>query len=173
MLFCKNCGSVTEKGSRYCEKCFADLRADGAVIDNIGIASASAERIIETGIFSADAVMTEYNLCGCYVGNILLTEKIGSSFGNDFYKGIDNKQQKNCLVKHLIISENKLSDRYSLISGKKPENIISQAEKICQSEFDSYKENAKRQGLNFRCFRWNIFIQMITAAAIFSLFIQI
>lgn len=147
MLFCRNCGSEVEKGSRYCEKCFADLRADGAVVDNIGIASSAAMKVIETGVFSADALVTGYDLCGCCVGNILLTEKKGSLFGNDIYKGIEKSSGKSCLVKYFIVSEKQFSDRYSLISGKSPEHIAERAETICINEFASYRKKCEKAGI--------------------------
>lgn len=147
MLFCRNCGSEVEKGSRYCEKCFADLRADGAVVDNIGIASSVAMKVIETGMFSADAFVTGYDLCGCCVGDILLTENKGFLFGNDIYKGIEKSSGKSCLVKYFVVSEKQFADRYSLASGKSPELIAEQAEKICKDEFASYRKKCEKAGI--------------------------
>ena len=147
MLFCRNCGSEVDKGSRYCEKCFADLRADGAVIDNIGIASSAAMNVVETGRFSADAVITGYDLCGCRIGNILLTEKKGFLFGNDIYKGIDNNSGRSCLIKYFTVSEKQFADRYSLASGKRPRHIAEQAEMICINEAAAYTRKCRNAGI--------------------------
>lgn len=147
MLFCRNCGSEVDKGSRYCEKCFADLRADGAVVDNIGIASSAAMNVIGTGRFSADAVITEYDLCGCRIGNILLTEKKGFLFGNDIYKGIDDSSGRSCLIKYFTVAEKHFADRYSLTSGKRPGHIAEQAEMICINEAAAYIRKCRNAGI--------------------------
>lgn len=131
MLYCKKCGAPVEEHFRFCEKCFSNLSVEGAVVNNCGLASAAAGKAIESGDFSADAFVINYDFSGCRVGKYRLSEKVDACFNSDYYQAVDVENGEKYLVRHLYISEKNASDRFSLISGHSDGDMVIKSSEIC------------------------------------------
>lgn len=100
MLFCKNCGNRVEKGDVFCTSCLSRLDVKGAVLDKRDY---SAVKASATVAFDAEAVVGESDLSGFEVLEYMLTEKIASLCGSEYYKAVCKKGigETNSVVRHI------------------------------------------------------------------------
>ncbi len=148
-MFCKKCGAAVEESFRFCEKCFADLSADGAVINNAGIVSAAAEKAVRSGNFSPDAAMECSDLSGWNIGGFRLSEKAGTCFESTFYSAVNISDGRRASVRHLRIKSDGYSDMAEMISGVNVSCPPSFSARICSDECVHFRKMCKRSGI--RC----------------------
>ncbi len=159
MLYCKNCGAEVGEDFRFCEKCFADLRPAGAVVDNRRLAlDKAAEVVVAGGRFSPEAFVYDYDLSGCNIGGCRLTSKIGTYFGCDYYSAVDDEDlARKLMVRHYRFSERDFLDSYRIISGRNEDVPLGKIDEICTSARAEHSERCKRIGvrdiaLSRRCY---------------------
>lgn len=148
MLYCKKCGAEVEENFRFCEKCFANLKEEGAVVNNCGIASEIATAAMQKGIFSPDAVVYDYDFSGCSIEGCRLTEKLGSDFESDFYAAVDeHDMEKKYVVRYFRMSEKMFVGRSRIISGQKSNITVEDISCICSEEVEKHRRNCETAGI--------------------------
>lgn len=147
MLFCKKCGAEVGETFRFCEKCFANLSAPGAVVNNSGIASAAAERAENSGNFLPDAFTANYDMSGCRIGEYRLSEKIGSYLGNDFYLAVNICNGRKAVVRYFRIDDTEYSDKAAILCGQNLNELPKQALQICKDECERFRKICDNIGI--------------------------
>lgn len=148
MLYCKKCGAEVEENFRFCEKCFANLKEDGAVVNNCGIASEIATAAMQKGIFSPDAVVYDYDFSGCSIEGCRLIEKLGSDFESDFYSAVDEYDMgRKYVVRYFRMSEKMFIGRSIIISGQRNNITAEDIAHICSEEVEKYKSDCEKAGI--------------------------
>ncbi len=99
MLFCKKCGQRVEKDDMFCTSCANRLDVEGAVISRAEYASRTGENID----FDAEAVVGESNISGFQVMEYMLTEKIASLCGSEYYLAVkkDKEEIGKTVIRHI------------------------------------------------------------------------
>lgn len=100
MLFCKKCGNRVEKSDTFCTSCMCRLDAEGAILDK---REYSAVRASATVQFDAEAVVGESDISGFEVLEYMLTEKIASLCGSEYYKAVFKNagERMDTVVRHI------------------------------------------------------------------------
>lgn len=152
MLYCKNCGAMVERTFRFCEKCFADLSIEGAVVDNVGRTSDAAEKAVQSGDFLAEAFTADHDLSGYRIGGYRLCEKIGSFLGDDHYSAVNISDGTEASVRYIHINGAECSDRAEILCGRCLDGAVERAAKICADECTRFGDICKSTGVGCPAF---------------------